>query len=200
MNMNQNQKIVWGIVIVLALIVGGWAVWYGSQSQSSALDNQPDGAVVPNQQTQEAQEIVVPKESFEGGKQDLKLTVGDTYGKFTITKIFQRVGSETFIVQMGGEETVRGRMGFSSIGLHYLTVDSSEANKLPQIYKNIFNNPVVINALAVNASGNTEPNLNFIPDADPRPVEVIIKNLELTVPPTTVFGSVDVVEVKFLDN
>jgi hypothetical protein len=161
-----------------------------------------DTFVVTNQQT-EVQTIRIPKEKIEGVTADVELLVGDTYGKFTITKIIDRKqGLGPDVVEFSGEDTLEGSLAYSAFGAIIFKVEEDDAIKIPQIYHSAYGKPLFIDFLMVNEPADFTRE-DFIFDengnSNSRAAKVRIKNLTMLLPPIDAFGSFDTAEVEFID-
>lgn len=212
----MKNKIILGVVTLLILIFGvGKFVLYkktlsmtepttstniGGLEQATATfkDDTNNGTTFSKNREVEVQHIKIPKESFEGGVKDLELSVGDTYGNFTISKIIDRKGHGPNVVEFTGEEIVKGSLGFSGIGAFFLGIDDTE--KVPQIFEGIYDHPVIVNTFVANDPIEMPPHdFVFEPDKTFKPVEVKITHLRLIIPTIDAFGSVDINVLRFAD-
>lgn len=148
----------------------------------------------------EVQQILIPKNAFEGGVQDLKLSVGTVYGNFTISNILDESRSPD-VIKFSGEETLTGTLQYSSFPALVFTPDTGEETKLPQIFKDIYDHSVITNSLVINEPSAVSPK-DFVFDegnSKPRHVEVRITNIRMIAPPIDGFGSADIISVKYLE-
>ena len=189
--------------------VGGFLV-YGKYVRHGLKPAMPVGTQKPvdsptgeGQQPKEVPTIIVPKEKLEGAIADLKLSVGDVYGKFTIVKIIDRETGGPDVVMFSGEETIRGALGYSGFGAIFFQIDKEEVLKMPQILKGIYAEPnlptmFVLNEPPTHFSRN---DFHFIDEAnsDPRTANVRISNLSMVIPPIDAFGSFNEAGVEFVE-
>lgn len=204
--MNRTSTLIVSVV-VLALVAGGIFLFVRNKDEQ-VVTPVPIGGP-PNEnptQNTDVQKIIIKKEWFDPDRianKDLELAVGDVYSKFTVSRIVDSVRGSNWIY-FSGEETLRGILQLSAFdGSFYFIADSNEAYKLPQVLKDLYENPPrIVRTLAINEPPLI-PREGFIikdGNSNPLPVEIKISNLILGVPSIGASsGSAKLIKITFLD-
>ena len=188
------------ITLAIILIMGGA---YLALRKPASEEPTPYGEVTPTPTPQEGekqtevQSLLISKDKIAGATADVNVSVGDKFGKFTVSKILDRNVGGPDAVEFSGEETINGSVGYSSIGAFYLQAKAADAAKLPRLGSAVGDVMLLISEPPTQFS-REDFTFDEGGNSNVRPAKVRIKNLNLMFPSSVAAGSFDAAEVNQL--